>query len=177
VGYCGFVCFGCISWLLDKGVDRMEKVVVSKAQSTHQLIVKIKKDIHTYFMSLAVCLKTIKSKEYYLELGYDSFEEYTSSPEIDLTVNRCNKLIRIYNRWVEDYGYKVKELEGIDTEKLDIAQSQATEEDKGEWLEKARLLSRADLRALTPGCKHYRKPLEIICPYCGRKFLYEGKVE
>jgi len=63
----------------------MNKPVVSKAQSTHQLIVKIKKDIHTYFMSLAVCLKTMKSKEYYLELGYDSFEEYTSSPEIDLT--------------------------------------------------------------------------------------------
>jgi len=152
----------------------MNEIIVSKAQSTHEIVIKIKKEIHTYFMSLAVCLKAIKTNAYYLELGFTSFEEYCQQPDVDLSVNRCNKLIRIYNRWIEDYGYKVEELEGVDTECLDIAQSQATEETKEEWLEKARLLSRADLRALTPGCKHYPKPLEIVCPHCGKKFLYEG---
>jgi len=147
--------------------------IENTALKTHNFIVEIKKGIHRNFMDLAVCLKMMKSKEYYIELGYATFEEYCSLPEVDLTVNRCNKLIRIYDRWVEDYGYKVSELEGIDTEKLDIAQSQMTKENCEEWLEKARVLSRADLRAETPGCKHYYRTMK--CPYCGKTFSLEGK--
>ena len=95
---------------------------------------------------------------------------------MDLTVNRCNKLIRIYDRWIGDYGYTVKQIEGIDTECLDIAQSQANDENKEEWLEKARLLSRADLRALTSGCEHRNPTFEILCPHCGKTFFFERKV-
>ena len=153
----------------------MEEVVVSKAQNTHNIIIKIKKQIHGDFLALAVCLKKVKREGYYLELGSDSFEEYCSQPEIDLSANRCNKLIRIYDRWIEDYGYTVKQIEGIDTECLDIAQSQATDETKEEWLEKARLLSRADLRALTPGCKHHCKTYTVTCPFCGKLFRVDAK--
>ena len=153
----------------------MGEIIGTKAQKTHDIIVEIKRHIHGDFLALAVCLKEVKLKEYYLELGFSSFEEYCSQPEVDLTANRCNKLIRIYNRWVEDYGYEVKELEGIDTECLDIAQSQATSETQEEWLEKARLLSRADLRALTPGCEHRHKTYTVTCPFCGKMFGVDGK--
>ena len=153
-------------------------VVVSQAQKIHDIIIEIKQTIHKDFLSLAVCLKKVKSKEYYIELGFNSFEEYCMQPEIDLSMNRCNKLIRIYDRWIEDYGYKIKEIEGIDTEKLDIAQSQATEENQKEWLEKARLLSRADLKALTPGCNtHYDKTFEVLCPHCGKTFFFRRGVQ
>ena len=155
----------------------MGEIVVSQAQKTHDIIVEIKQGIHRDFLSLAVCLKKVKLKEYYLELGFDSFEEYCMQPEVDLTANRCNKLIRIYDRWIEDYGYSVKEIEGIDTEKLDIAQSQATEENQEEWLEKAKLLSRADLKALTPGCVHHSQPFEVLCPHCGRTFFFSRRKE
>ena len=148
----------------------MGEIVSTNAQKTHDIIVKIKDGIHRSFMSLAVCLKTMKEREYYIELGFGSFDEYCGQPEVDLSVNRCNKLIRIYDRWVEDYGYKVEELEGIDTEKLDIAQSQATDENYEEWLERARLLSRADLKALTPGSEHRYKAYSVTCPFCGKVF-------
>lgn len=154
----------------------MNEVTRNQAQKTHNLIMVIKQNIHKNFLSLAICLKEVKSKEHYQTLGFASFEEYCMQPEIDLTANRCNKLIRIYDRWIEDYGYKIKDIEGIDTEKLDIAQSQATEETQEEWLEKARLLSRADLKALTPGCVHHRKTHLVTCPYCSKKFLYEPVV-
>lgn len=156
----------------------MGELMRNEAQHVHDIIVKIKKNIHSDFLSLAVCLKKVKTKEYYIDLGFGSFEEYCQQPEVDLTVNRCNKLIRIYNRWIEDYGYKIEDLEGVDTECLDIAQSQANEENKGEWLEKARVLSRADLRALTPGAKH--RATMVICPYCehifdvGKETIFRG---
>ena len=149
-------------------MEQGTEISLSTAQKTHDVIVQIKKGIHESFLSLAVCLKMMKTKEYYIELGFNTFEEYCQTPEVDLTVNRCNKLIRIYNRWVEDYGYEVKELEGIDTECLDIAQSQATSENYEEWLERARVLSRADLRALTPGT--VQKKLNVYCPNCGKVF-------
>ena len=153
----------------------MGEIVKNKAQKTHNLIMVIRQNIHKNFLSLAICLKEVKLKEYYLELGFNSFEEYCMQPEIDLTSNRCNKLIRIYDRWIEDYGYKVKDIEGVDTEKLDIAQSQATEETKEEWLEKAKLLSRADLKALTPGCTHHEQSFEVLCPYCGKTFFFRRR--
>ncbi|TET08484.1 MAG: hypothetical protein E3J83_03295 [Candidatus Atribacteria bacterium] len=146
----------------------MGEIVISEAQKTHNIIVAIKSNIHKDFMSLAVCLKAVKTNAYYLELDFSSFEEYCAQPDVDLTVNRCNKLIRIYDRWIEDFGYTVEEIAGTDTECLDIAQSQASEENKEEWLERAKLLSRADLRALTPGSQH-RAPM-VICPYCEHIF-------
>ena len=143
---------------------------ITPAYEAHKMVCQLKSALETHFLKLGAYLKLMHDEAYYLVLDYSTWQEYLDTPEIDLSRSQAYKLMAVYERWLVKYNYSAEQLNGISIEKLYIASSQANDENHGEWLEKARTLSRADLKAETPG--NVQKPEVIVCPHCGESFDY-----
>lgn len=141
--------------------------IAEEAYTNHQLIIKIKQSITKDFWNLAIMLKINRDRKYYRTLGYETFEEYLGTPEISLSRAYTYKLIKNYELWVQKYRVSPAKLQGIDSEKLYLVGVVATKEDYEEWLEKAKVLSRSDIRSLIKGEDYEYK---VTCPECGFKF-------
>ena len=141
--------------------------IADEAFTNHQLIIKIKQSITKDFWNLAIMLKINRDRKYYRTLGYETFEEYLGTPEISLSRSYTYKLIRNYELWVQKYRVSPAKLNEIDSEKLYLAGMVATKEDYEEWLEKAKVLSRSDIRGLIKGEEYEYK---VTCPQCGYRF-------
>ena len=147
------------------GMDSSQ--IADEAFNNHQIIIKIKQSITKNFWNLAVMLKINRDRKYYKTLGYETFEEYLGTPEISLSRSYVYKLIKNYELWVQKYNVSPAKLEGIDSEKLYLAGTLATKNNYEEWLEKAKALSRSDIRGLIKGEDYEYK---VTCPFCGKEF-------
>ena len=147
----------------------MNEIEGNEASINHQTILKIKYSINRSLAQLAVFLKESRDKKYYLSYT-DSWEEYLGTPEISLSRSYTHKLIKNYELWVQTYHIDPDELDDIDSEKLYLTGQKATEDDYGEWLEKAKILSRSDIKGLMEGNEYEYK---LTCPEC----KYTGKKE
>ena len=143
------------------------------AREIHQKVVQIKADIERNFIKLGAYLKLMHDDALYVHEDCLTWNEYLDMPEVDLSRSQAYKLMAVYERWVERYGHDPEELIGTSLEKLYIASSQANEENEEEWLEKAKTLSRADLKAETPG--NVQKKAYIYCPKCEHLILLEDE--
>lgn len=112
-------------------------------------------------------LKINRDRKYYKTLGYETFEEYLGTPEISLSRGYVYKLIKNYELWVQKYNVSPAKLQGIDTEKLYLVGIVSNKNDYEEWLEKAKVLSRSDIRGLIKGEDYEYK---VTCPKCGWEF-------
>lgn len=146
------------------------EVTITHATNAHKKICSLKEALQKNFIELGAYLKIVHDENLYLLLDYPTWQEYLDVPEVDLSRSQAFKLMAVYERWIEGYGYSPDEISKISIEKLYIASSQANETNYAEWLEKARTLSRADLKAETPG--NVQKPEQIVCPHCGEQFDY-----
>lgn len=140
------------------------------ANHAHERICSLKEALQKNFLELGAYLKIMHDENLYLVLDSETWQSYLDTPEIDLSRSQAYKLMAVYERWIEKYHYSVDMIKNISIEKLYIASSQANEGNHEEWLEKARTLSRADLKAETPG--NVQKPEVILCPHCGESFDY-----
>jgi len=147
------------------GMDSSQ--IADEAFNNHQIIIKIKQSITKNFWNLAVMLKINRDRRYYKTLGYETFEEYLGTPEISLSRGYVYKLIKNYELWVQKYNVSPAKLEGIDSEKLYLAGTLTTKNNYEEWLEKAKALSRSDIRGLIKGEDYEYK---VTCPFCGKEF-------
>ena len=147
-----------------------EVSTITHANATHKKICTLKEELQKNFLELGAYLKLIHDENLYLLLDDSTWQEYLDMPEVDLSRSQAFKLIAVYERWILKYDYTPEEISKISIEKLYIASSQANETNHKEWLEKARVLSRADLKSETPG--NTQKPEQITCPHCGRSFDY-----
>lgn len=143
--------------------------IADEAFTNHQIIIKIKQSITKDFWNLAIMLKINRDRRYYKILGYETFEEYLGTPEISLSRGYVYKLIKNYELWVQKYHVSLAKLNEIDSEKLYIVGMIATKDNYEEWLEKAKILSRSDIRGLIQG-KDYEYQEWIECPNCHHKF-------
>ena len=141
--------------------------IAEEAFTNHQLIIKIKHSITKDFWNLAIMLKINRDRKYYRTLGYETFEEYLGTPEISLSRGYVFKLIKNYELWVQRYHVSLAKLNEIDSEKLYLAGIVANKDDYEEWLERAKTLSRADIRSLIKGSDYEYK---VTCPKCGFEF-------
>lgn len=141
--------------------------ITDEAFTNYQLIIKIKQSITKDFWNLAIMLKINRDRKYYKTLGYETFEEFLGTPEISLTRSYIYKLIKNYEIWVQKWNVSPAKLIGIDSEKLYLTSMIATQDNYEEWLEKAKTLSRSDIRGLIKG-EDYK--YEIKCPRCGFTF-------
>ncbi len=137
-------------------------------QEIHNLLVATKEALQENFLKMGAYLKLIHDESLYLELDSDTWQGYLESPEIDLSRSQAFKLIAVYERWILKWGYSPDRIKKTSIEKLYIASSQAKDDNYDEWLCKAETLSRADLKAETPGNK--QKYQTVLCPYCGKEF-------
>ena len=147
-----------------------ENLKITEATNAHEHICALKEALQKNFLELGAYLKLVHDEGYYLALDSDTWQDYLDTPEVDLSRSQAYKLMAVYERWIEKYGYSPDEISKISIEKLYIASSQANESNHKEWLEKARVLSRADLKAETGG--NIQKPESIVCPHCGLSFDY-----
>jgi len=142
--------------------ERAENTLGSR--EVHSIVTSIKASIVRNFIRLGAYLKLMHDKELYKEEDCERWTDYLNLPEVDLSRSQACKLMAVYDRWVNQYGHSPEELIGISVEKLYIASSQATIETEEDWLEKARVLSRDDLKKETGGSVQ-KKPY-IYCPKC-----------
>ena len=143
---------------------------IRPAYETHKMVCSLKEALQENFLKLGAYLQLMHDEAYYIVLDYATWQDYLDTPEIDLSRSQAYKLMAVYHRWIEQYNYSPEQIKEISIEKLYIASSQANESNHGEWLEKARTLSRADLKAETPGC--VQRPEILTCPLCGGTFEY-----
>jgi len=131
-----------------------------------QKIIALKNNIEKDFMVLASLLIANHDNQYYKILGYDTWEEFLAIPEISISRSFAYKIMQVYRIWVIKYGVSQENL-NIDNEKLFLASIQATKDNYEEWLERARVLSRSDIRGLIKGEDYEYK---VKCPQCGWEF-------
>ena len=146
----------------------MENIIAEEANKNHQLVLRITTEIKKNLWDLAIVLKKCRDNKLYKYYN-NTFEEYLGNPEIGLSRFFVYKIIRNYEVWIEDYNVELAKLEDIDSEKLYIAGIMATPQDYEEILEKARSLSRSDLRQLKSGNYEFdpAKFETLKCPNCG----------
>jgi len=132
-----------------------------------QKIITLKSNIGNDLLKLASLLISNHDNQYYQILGYDTWEEFLAIPEISMSRSFAYKIMQVYRIWVEKFDVSQENLTTIDNEKLFLASTQATKDNYKEWLERARTLSRSDIRGLIKGEEYEYK---VICPRCGYEF-------
>ena len=143
-------------------IDKLNEVEGREANENHQRILEIKYTINRSLAQLAIFLKESRDKEYYLSYA-DSWTEYLGTPEISLSRSYVHKLIVNYELWVQTYHVSPAKLDEIDSEKLYLTGMVATEENYEEWLEKAKTLSRSDIKCLMSNTQYN---YTLTCPKC-----------
>lgn len=159
-----------------EGTYESTRMVIPKntpknVQDLHNLLVATKEDVQESFLKLGAYLMIIHDNKFFIELGYSTWQDYLDVPEVDLSRSQAYKLMAVYERWIEKYGYSPDRIKKTSIEKLYIASSQAKDDNYDEWLCKAETLSRADLKAETPGGRQLCS--YIYCPKCEHKILIE----
>jgi len=144
-------------------IDKLNEVEGREASESHQRIVELKYNINRSLAQLAIFLKESRDKEYYLSYA-DSWTEYLGTPEISLSRSYVHKLIVNYEIWVQTYHVSPAKLDEIDSEKLYLTGMAANAENYEEWLEKAKSLSRSDIKGLMNNNQY---EYTLTCPNCG----------
>ena len=173
---------------MKKDNKKKEVKSISTAESIHQKIIILKKDIGKRFYKLGAYLKQVRDFELYREIGCDSFEEYIGQPELSFKRSTVYSLIGVYEDFFEKESNQldIENIEEIDYTKLDKIRrfKYLPNEEFAEWVEKARVLSLSDLieeikeakgeviddgkrSEIPPESETYK---EVVCPACGAKF-------
>lgn len=130
-------------------------------------------------LELARRLLFLKRENRYRHITGDprsTWGEFLSDPELQISWEKARRIMRIYEVYIEGYGLKDEEINGIDQRSLLKLSTIIDKDNVRDWLLKAKNLSRSDLkRELKFGdidvmtCKHnYSKTHETMeCSKCG----------
>lgn len=171
---------------MKKTKEKEEVTTVTTAESVHQKILLLKKDIGKRFYKLGAYLKQVRDFELYKEIGCESFEEYIGQPELSFKRSTVYSLIGVYEEFFseESNHLDIENIEEIDYTKLDKIRRfhYLPKEQFEEWVEKARVLSLSDLideikevrgepveEGSTPP-KEVAQYIDVTCPACATKF-------
>lgn len=133
--------------------------------------IKLKNDLETGFIVLGEHLHNIYANSLW-EASWDSWEAFVS--ELKMSSNHVNKLMQIYRTLVLSYGLKAEHIvtAGGWSVVADILPMITSKKDALKWLNKAQVLTRADLRKeikeVKTGlpmaqCKHLNKEMIPMC--------------
>ena len=110
-------------------------------------IVDLRKIMEQSFLEMAEHLYEMQNKAYYKELGFDHFEQYLKSPDVDIPYRTANRLIDVHSTFVLKYKVDKPLLLSAGYSKLYLVRNQVNEENLGEWVQKAIACPRKDLEA------------------------------
>lgn len=155
--------------------------------SLHECIEKIiiiKKNVYLAFRVLGELLYNVKTKELY-KTTYETFEEFLGDPEISFSRITAYKMIKIYAIFVKRLNVWEK-VQDIDSDKLYMISDVVVHGFADDWIERARTLSRSDLRGLLrnedelpeleskPISEHVK---DFLYKYCPKKGIAPDNVE
>ena len=154
----------------------------NKAFTIHQEIIQLKNIAGGAFIVIGQRLKEIKEKELFHFLGdggYETFESYLGSPELQFDRRKAYYLIQIYSTFCEGLNVKQEDISGIYWTTLRQILPIINKENHEEWIEKARTLSRSDLElelrqfksGVSPAtCNHEWEEITFWrCKNCGER--------
>ena len=117
-----------------------------QAHENYVYISKLRKDISNGFWMLVGELKKCRDNRYWAVLGNQTWASYLAQPEIDFNEHTVDNWITIYNRIKECHLLPPEGVIDIDISKLAVVLPHLTPENGEELLQKAKNLSRSDLR-------------------------------
>lgn len=129
---------------------KIKSLLSDEAHQNYNSIVTLRKNINNCFWSLVRELKKCRDNRFWAILEYESWNSYLAQPEIDLNKKTVKDYIYIY----ENISKSIKTSDmsdqmipfNIDIGKLKIIAPRITKENAQELLNKAKYLSRSDLR-------------------------------
>ncbi len=158
------------------------KQKAEQAFQIHRDIINLKNTVGGAFILIGQRLKAIKEKELYRFLGdggYDTFESYLGSPELQFERRKAYYLIQIYSTFCENFNIKQEDISDIYWTTLREILPIINKENHQDWIEKARTLSRTDLNleikefksGISPTtCNHEWEEITFFrCKNCGER--------
>lgn len=120
-----------------------------------------------------------KDKNYKTVIGYDeaTWKAFIAQPELQpLTMSTANRLVTIYQKYIEELKLSNDDILGIDSNSLQRLATIVNEVNVKSWLHKAKVLSRSDLyREIKYGsvneehCEHDWEARQTSkCKFCGK---------
>jgi hypothetical protein len=106
-------------------------------------IASLKQTVCANLVVIGGLLNEIKANELYKE-QFETFEEFLGSPEVSMGRATAFKAMAI-NAFLVEQKIKAEDVADIDPDKIYRVIRAAKKQGLGEWLEKARALSRSDL--------------------------------
>lgn len=136
---------------------------IDSAVSLHNDLLSCINELTNTFWDMGRILKDIRDNMYYETLDYESFPEYLSSPELNISYDTATKLIRVRERMDKEIqrGRITKDdvLE-MKLEKADRISRYVGREDFPEWVEMAKVLTQNELKLELKEAKK-GKPLSL----------------
>lgn len=139
--------------------------------------IALKNRIESDFMTLAASLYKIKQEELYRP-SWTSWEEYRE--ELKMSENSVNKLIQMHDTLILKYKIPAEKIVNAGGPSVisDLLPVIKTKEEAEDWLAKASVLTRKDLRdeiqesktgLPMKDCKHKNTYTIVVCRDCGLK--------
>ena len=119
--------------------------LITPAHENYTYICSLRKNITSSFWELVIQLRKCRDNEYWRVLGHESWGSYLAQPEIDLTQQTVDNYLTVYNA-LHDKGILPPAVVSVDISKLQAIVPYITKENAEELIEKAKTLSRGDLR-------------------------------
>lgn len=155
-----------------------EIVEANDAHSRHKRIIDLRFQAERTFLDLGKELYHFSEEKQYLELGYDSFEVYLASPEVEIDRRAAFMLKGVYKTFIMELKVQPLHLLPAGYSKLDMIRSRVTPDNVEGLLHDARELSRSDLQekmginktnkasitTVTPPALPYNAPAEDDMP-------------
>lgn len=128
---------------------KLQKFLKKDIQEAFNLDQELKKYVEgttLFYLQTGRISKIIRDNKYYLALDEEckTFNQYIAT--LGISQGHIYNAIRIYEKWVIEYGYSVDDLAEVPYSKLLMINSVATPENKDEMLAQAKTLSRSDLK-------------------------------
>ena len=112
----------------------------------------LKSRIDFDYMRLAKDIWLIYSNSFYLEWGYETFDDYIVA-EFDASRDRADRLRRLWSRLVIDAGIAPKQLEGLSYTNAQVVAQVVRRENAGEWLSLGKSITYRALQAKVDASK------------------------
>lgn len=125
---------------------------VKSAFRHRQIALALKQRVSQTSFILGRYLCQIEDRQLYKALGFENYRAFLAAPVesggLDLAPHTANLAQSLYRHYILKLGLKVysKDLQGMDRHKLEIIRSVTNKKNVKDWLNRARSLSRDDLR-------------------------------
>ena len=125
-------------------------------------IVTLRSKVEENFLTLGEIFSHIKKSQVFRMKGCPTFKDFVET-DLKLTMSLANKIIGIYELYIEELDVDETDLKNIGVDRLAMIKpivQKATFEEQGQWLEEARVLPTQELKDKIKEFKQKEKKLE-----------------